>query len=450
MIDVIALPAFLLYLDPATGSLLFSLVLGSAAAAFFVLKGLLHKGRSKLLKVIGKHEDASEDNQTLVLYSEGRQYVGTFRPILQELARRNVECLYLSSEADDPLLRFESSLIKTKHIGKSYAAWAYLNTLRADVCIMTTPGLDVLQIKRSRHVGHYAHVIHAPTDKAFNRPYSFDYFDSVFICGGHQEKTIRTLESIRKSKPKQLILAGCVYYDELAAAFRQVAPAAHEGEGRLRVLVAPTWGKNGLLTRYGMGVLEPLAQAGFHITVRPHPQSRTAEPELLDRLKKETSAYPHLQWDDASSPLAAMQGADILVSDISGIIFDYCFLTERPVVTLDFKVEKRGFEASDLPYEPWELRVLDLVGRKIRETDFARLPEILVQEAADSSRKEQIRALRDEFVVNFGCAAGQVVDELIQILVHQTRTREGVAHEPQTLAPQALESSSVSGGASPA
>ncbi len=409
----------LLYLDPATGSLLFSLVLGSAAAAFFVLKGLLHKGRSRLFKIVGKHEDASDSSHTLVLYNEGRQYLGTFRPILQELARRNISCLYLSSDPEDPLLSFSSELVQTKNIGKSYAAWAYLNTLRADVVMMTTPGLDVLQIKRSKHVGHYTHLIHAPTDKAFNRPYSFDYFDSVFICGSHQERTIRTLEAIRKSRPKQLILAGCVYYDELAASFRQGPsnPQEPQGEeGVLRVLVAPTWGKNGLLTRYNLRVIKPLVDAGFQVTVRPHPQSLTAEPELVARLKNETRSYPNLRWDDSPSPLAAMQEADVLVSDISGIIFDYCFLTERPVVTLEFQPEKRGFEASDLPYEPWELTILDLVGERIKEADFDRLPEILTRQASDSSRKEQIRAIRDEFVVNFGSAAVRVVDELGKIL----------------------------------
>ena len=423
--------AAILYLDPATGSLLFSLVLGAAAAAFFVLKGLFHKGRSRLYKFFGKHEDAPDSNHTLVLYSDGKQYTGTFRPILQELARRKISCLYLSSDPEDPLLGFAAERIETKNIGKSYAAWAYLSTLRADVVVMTTPGLDVLQIKRSKHVGHYSHVIHAPTDKAFNRPYSFDYFDSVFLCGSHQERSIRTLEAIRNSKPKHLILAGCVYYDELAAAFRQSASEARgPSDGALRALVAPTWGKNGLLTRYGLRVIKPLIDAGFRVTVRPHPQSHTAEPEILARLQGETGDYPNLQWDDSTSPLAAMQEADILVSDISGIIFDYCFLTERPVVTLDFQPEKRGFEASDLPYEPWELTMLDVVGRRIGESDFDRIPEIVTQEAGDSSRREKIRALRDEFVVNFGCAAGPVVDELVKLLEQPSRRLESAAAAP--------------------
>jgi len=431
-IDLFRLPVFLLYLDPGTGSLLFSIVLGAAAAAFFVLKGVLLRGRSRFLKAIGKVEDASDSEHTLVFYSEGRQYAGTFRPILTELVKRNVGCLYLSSDADDPLLDSGSSLIHTKHIGKGHAAWGYLNTLRADLCVTTTPGLDVLLLKRSKNVGHYTHIIHAPTDKAFNRPYSFDYFDSVFISGSHQEKTIRTLEALRKSAPKQLIMAGCVYYDELVEAYRQTPPTPEDNggddggdDGALRVLVAPTWGRNGLLTRYGLRVVQPLVEAGLRVTLRPHPQSKTSEHELLTQLQSESRSYPNLRWDDASSPLKAMQEADILISDISGIVFDFCFLTEKPVITLDFKPDKRGFEASDLPYEPWELRVLDLVGRKVSETDFHRLPEIIAEEVNHPSRKTQIRALRDESAVNFGCAAPPTVNHLLEVLDQQAEKRAG-------------------------
>jgi CDP-glycerol:poly(glycerophosphate) glycerophosphotransferase len=435
--DPVALPVFLLYLDPATGSLLFSIVLGAAAAAFFVLKGLLLQGKRRLLKAAGKIEDAVDSGHTLILYSEGRQYAATFRPVLAELERRNVPCLYLSSDAEDPVLKLSSDLVHTKHIGKGYAAWGYLNTLRADLCVMTTPGLDVLQIHRSKHVGHYAHIIHAPTDKAFNRPYSFDYFDSVFICGPHQERTIRTLEALRSSKPKKLLLTGCVYYDELVDAYRRTPPR-DKSDGALRVLVAPTWGRNSLLTRYGLRVVKPLVDAGFRVTVRPHPQSRTSEAELLARLQSETRSYPNLRWDDASSPFEAMQEADLLISDISGIVFDFCFLTEKPVITLDFPVEKRGFEASDLPYEPWELEVLNLFGRKIGEADFDRLPEIVAREAGDSSRQAQIRALRDEYVVNFGHAAGPVADELVKLLFPEGVPLEQPARKtaPQQLAPQ--------------
>jgi hypothetical protein len=70
----------------------------------------------------------------------------------------------LTSDEQDPGLLYSSELVSTRYIGVGTRAYAYLAVLEADVCAMTTPGLDVLQIKRSKGVKHYAHLIHAPTD----------------------------------------------------------------------------------------------------------------------------------------------------------------------------------------------------------------------------------------------------------------------------------------------
>lgn len=406
-------PIFLLYLDPGTGSLLFSIVMGAVTTAFFVLKGFWFNMRAYLRRR-GETADDAGEQQALVIYSEGKQYASTFRPLLKELELRGIACLYLSSDDTDPLLQNTGSIVKTRCIGNGYSAWGYLNTLRANVCLMTTPGLDVLQIRRSRHVKHYSHVIHSPTDKAFNRPYSFDYFDSIFVCGPHEVRTLQYLENLRHSKAKSIFLAGCVYYDEMAAAMKAFKPK--KASEVPKVLVAPTWGKNGLLTRFGMHLLVLLRQSGMHVTVRPHPQSRISEPEVLLELKTATQGWSNLMWDEAASPLEAMVDSDVLVSDISGIVFDYAFLTEKPVITLGFQPEKRGFEASDLPYEPWELCVLDAVGRKLAEDRLEELPQLIAAELSSPVRATAIRRLREEYVVNFGAAAPRVVDQLELLL----------------------------------
>ncbi|GGY14869.1 CDP-glycerol glycerophosphotransferase family protein [Paludibacterium paludis] len=410
-----AFPLMLLYLDPGTGSLLFSIVMGFATASFFVAKGLFYKLRARLGMGSGA---AGEDTPAgLAIYSEGRQYAALFRPILAGLERRGIPCLYLSSDKDDPLLDGGFSNVSARCIGRGHAAWGYLNTLRADVCLMTTPGLDVMQIRRSRHVRHYSHVIHSPTDKAFNRPYSFDYFDSVFICGPHQRQTLEYLEALRRTPRKSLFLAGCVYYDEMLPAIGRLAPRS-DGAPGTRVLVAPTWGKNGLLSRYGARLVRPLLEAGYQVVLRPHPQSALSEPDLLKALKRELGDSPLLEWDEHPDPLAAMAGADLLISDISGIVFDFAFLTEKPVLTVAFTPEKRGFEANDLPYEPWELRVLDEIGGKIGEEDLECLSALVERALSDSGRRASIRALRDEYVAHFGSSAEHVVDGLARLLTN--------------------------------
>lgn len=414
----------LLYLDPGTGSLLFSVILGIASTAYFVARDLLYRLTSRLKVLVSGRQGAAATDPTVehpvVFFGEGKQYQSTFRPLLQQMAARGLPCLYLSNDADDPLLALQGDpahpLLRTEFIGSGHLAWARLRTLRARLVCMTTPGLDVLQVKRSPHVRHYMHVVHSPTDKSFNRTYSFDFFDSVLINGPHQERVLRALEQLRGRQPKALYDVGCVYYDSLLPKYQEAARQRAAAPGRpLRVLVAPTWGKNGLLARFGAALIEQAARADVQLVVRPHPQSQRSEAELLERIQRDTAALPNCSWDFSADAVGAMANADILISDISGIVFDFAFLTGRPVLTLDFPVDKRGFEAMDLPFDPWEVAILDRIGRRIGMADMPMLADILAQEAADPARAQQIGQLRDEYVHNFGCASEAAVDEIARL-----------------------------------
>ena len=192
--------------------------------------------------------------------------------------------------------------------------------------------------------------------------------------------------------------------------------SAQKDKNKHHVLFAPTWGKNGLLTRYGMKAIAPLAEAGFRIVIRPHPQTAISEPEILEAVQRDCKLYENVAWDFSSDPLEAMVEADILISDISGIVFDFAFLMKKSVLTLDFDVEKDGFEASDLPYEPWELEALHKVGRKVFEDELSDIQEIVQSEIANENRVQQIEQMREKYVVNFGKAAGHVATQLERLL----------------------------------
>lgn len=421
------MPFMFLYLDPGTGSLLFSVVMGLVTTAFFIGKSLYYKAVSKTLSIFGKEGGFEDEVFSLVMYSEGKQYFSSFQPLLREVNRRKLPCTFLTSDPDDPGLEQASETIRTKFIGAGHKAWGFLNNMKADLCLMTTPGLDVLQIKRSKGVKHYSHFIHSPTDKAFNKPYSFDYFDSVLVCGNHQKRTIKFLEELRGTHSKDILNVGCVYYDYLVERKSAVKEAAASTKKKTAVLVAPTWGQNGLLRKYGVKVLKPMLDAGLNVVVRPHPQSFISEPELIEDLKRSLSDYRNLTWDVDRDPMAAMASSDVMLSDISGIIFDYVFLYEKPVLTVEFRPDKRGMEANDIPYEPWELTILETIGKQLKEDDFNQLPAIVASFAGNSEHKEAIRQLRQQSVVNFGDAASATVNTLEEILARVAGTKSGVA-----------------------
>ena len=337
---------------------------------------------------------------------------------MEALSARGERCTYLSSDEGDPGLACGLPGVTTRFIGTGNKAYSTLNMLEADVCALTTPGLDVLQIRRSPGVRHYTHIVHAVTDMAIYKLYSFDYFDSILCSGPHQACSIRALEELRGTGAKDLPECGCPYLDVMAARLeelRSAGTADAERKGKTRVLVAPTWGRNGLLALYGLNLLEPLARSGYELVIRPHPQSRIAEPELLRELAEGLAAFPNATWDAAPDGLAVMKDADVLVSDLSGIVFDFAFLLERPVLTLAFEPDLRGLEGNDLPWPAWELEVLDIVGRRISLEDLPRLPDIVREVREDPEFLPRLRALRAESVWNFRQAGPVIAEKLVAL-----------------------------------
>jgi hypothetical protein len=330
--------------------------------------------------------------------------------------------VYLTSDHDDPGLLYSSEFIETKYIGTGAKAYAHLAVLEADVCAMTTPGLDVLQIKRSKGVRHYAHLIHAPTDVGTYKRYSFDYFDSIFISGDHQSKSLRKLEALRGTRRKELIKVGCLYYDEMQ---RQVNELGSSSDSEMTVLVAPTWGVNGLLKKFGARALIPLLEKQWHVIVRPHPQSHVSERDMIDALRDSLRHHTHIEWDNDPDGTSSMARAHVLVSDQSGIAFDFAFMFNKPVITVKVPFTKAGLEAADLPWDPWELSVLDSAGRRIEEDGVETLPQVAEQECRNTGTTQKARRLRDVAVANFGCAAKPVADALLQVRDTVRRTEVG-------------------------
>lgn len=405
-------PAFA-YLDPGTGSMLLSALIGIVATAFFMLKTLYYKLSGGILSLFGVKIEKKKHG--IVFYSEGKSYWRTFKPVLEALDKEGVEATYLTSSDDDEALNFQSKNIICKYIGEGNKAYTQLNMLEADVCVMTTPGLDVLQIRRSKGVKHYAHIVHAPTDAGLYKLYSFDYYDSVLCSGQHQINSIRYLEQLRGTLPKLLTHAGCPYMDVLAERLESENNISRDIKALPHVLIAPTWGNNGLLKRFGLSLLMPLAEQGYQITIRPHPQSFIAEPELMKQLQKELSAYANVSWDSSADNFDVLANSDIMISDLSGVIFDYAFVFEKPVITMQFDVNLLGTEANDLPDQVWELQVLNKIGKQISINELNELPELVKSLTSNSIIKQNIIQLRDESLFNYRHSGEIIAKQLIDI-----------------------------------
>lgn len=362
----------------------------------------------KTARELKKFNSLPKDQRGIVFFSEGKSYWNTFKPVTDELIQRQIPFVFLSMDAADPGLSISAPGVSGFCVGKGSGFVYFMSMLNAGVVVMTTPGLQTLTLKRSRGVAHYAHLVHSPTGLSFYRRFSFDYFDSVLCSGPHQMKEMRQLELLRGARQKALYETGLVYMDVLKEQFTE---SAHSKTNT--VLLAPTWGPNGALSRHGIKLIEAVLAGNFNLIVRPHPQQMRSEAALLKSLQR--SAPETVRWDMDVSASRSMADSDIMISDLSGVIFDYAFLYEKPVITFDYPLKQEGFEQQDLQGPVWEKEISRQLGGVVSGEELQNLPGTIESLVRDESGREHIRSLRDQYLFNFGTAGKTAAGQILEI-----------------------------------
>jgi hypothetical protein len=395
-----------LYIDPGTGSILFSLFIGLAAAMYFMARTLIIK--TKYL-FTGKSVK-SADYHSFVVYNEGIQYWPVFRSILDEFEKRRINLLYLTSAEDDPVFVQSYQYVTAEYIGKGNKAFTRLNFLNAGICLMTTPGIEVFQLKRSKGVKHYSHILHDTGDVTCYRLFGIDWFDSILLSGEYQIKDIRKLEEMRSVKVKELPVIGSTYldvYKEKAASLQK------EMDHRFTVLVSPSWGSGALLSAFGQNLIDPLINTGWRIIIRPHPQSKTSEASLILNLESRYKDNSLVEWDYNPENIVSLSRADVMISDFSGIIFDFAFLFDKPVLFANSCFNKEMYDAGDLEHHPWKFEVVKSFCIELQQTDMKNIKTVIENVVNNPKLTNERQRAKETAWQNEGKAAQAAVDFLV-------------------------------------
>lgn len=403
-----AQPAYA-YIDPGTGSMLFSVVLGFVASLYYIIQTLFLKIK---FACHGNIRNIACKNTPILIYSEGNQYWNVFKPIVEELESKQINAVFYTSAQNDAFFEQKYEFVKGEYIGSKNKAYWKLAFANADVCLMTTPNLDVLQLKRSKNVKHYVHILHSIGDVIGYRLFALDYYDSILLNGEFQIENIRKLEKIRNLKEKELKITGCSYLDELK---NQVAQLPPPNKNKFTVLVAPSWGENSILSRFGEEFLDNLiSNTDWNIIIRPHPHSTIVEKDILERLHEKYKNNVNVSWDYSADNLLSMQTSDVLISDFSGIIFDYCFLFNKPLFYVNQKYNPNICDAGDLDILPYEFSILNKIGTEITQDNFSNVSTLIQNSIKNTTSEETQDALKDIFWQNRGKCAESTVKFLLE------------------------------------
>ena len=392
----------ILYIDPGTGSMLFTLAVGVLSALWFGVRALWLK-----FKYITPGAARKEGGKKgIVIYGEDRRYASVFKPVLDEFERRKLPVTYLAGSADDPLLEEDYSYVERKVIGLGNKAYAALNLLSAKVLLSTTPGLDVYQWKRSKGVDWYVHLPHMPGELTTYKMFGTRFYDALLLSCQYQVEDCRALEKVHCSPEKECILVGVPYLDAMAERLRQ-APCPSSAVRT--VLIAPSWGPNSLLNRFGETLIDALAATGYHIVLRPHPQSFVSEKPLMDRLM---AVYPSLEWNRDADNFDILHRADILISDFSGVIFDFAMVFDKPVICAYTDFNKDRLDAWWLDTPIWSATAIPRLGPILSGEDIPHVKEMIDSALEDKSFAAGRAAVREETWMHREEGAALVVDYL--------------------------------------
>lgn len=400
-----------LYIDPATGSMLFSVLLGVFITASFFVRMLFIK-----LKTLigGKSASArAEGFNKYLIYSDDKRYWNSYRSILDEFESRGIEAAFWTSSEDDPVFTQDYRYVHPEFIGAGNKAFVKLNAARADVLLSTTPGLEVLQWKRSKAVKKYVHFFHSPATALGYGMFQLDFYDVILANSELQIAEVRMLEKKRELPPKEVSVVGLPYFDHL---LEKKKNAEVPDKTNRVILLAPSWGQSSFLYKFGEKLIDGLVETGYEIVFRPHPQSFTADKELLEKIRAKYADCKNFVWNTDNDNFNILNRADLLISDFSDVVFDFALVFGKPIMYTPVD----DFDGSLYDYVwannlIWKFKVLPTIGCEISEDQIDDIKNRLDAVISSEEYEQGIKEARDFAWKNPGHSAEAIVDYLVDL-----------------------------------
>ena len=373
-----------------------------------------------------KFNQLSQDERSIVFYAEDSSSFVHFEQIIYELTEK-MECqiCYVTSAKDDPILSNQNKRIRAFYIGLGTARITFFLELKAKILVMTMPDLETYQIKRSKvYPVHYVYVFHSINSTHRNyRKNAFDHFDSIFCTGPHHVKEIIATEQLYNLKQKNLVTCGYGLFDKL----QKNKPVKNQEmctkDERKKILVAPSWGKKGLLETKGLELVKILLDAGYHVTVRPHPMTIRKWPKIIKTIKNEFKDNTNFEMETDVSSFESLYSTYGLISDWSGIGFEYAFVCERPVLYIDVHQKTNNPSYNDITSKPLENSIRNLIGKIISPNELESMPKI-IESTYESIEHFQtkIKEIQKQTIFNLD-QSGKIGAQEIMKILHEKKSQ---------------------------
>lgn len=398
------------------------------------LKGL---GREEKRKLFGDEKTKREKqdykrffsvvNKKLVFYSEGsgfyKYYKGTIEYLLEHT---NITIHYITSDYNDRIFELagKNDKIRAYYIGEKKLITLMMK-MDADIVVMTTPDLETYHIKRSyvRKDIEYIFVMHdMGSFNLTNRNGAVDHFDTVFCTGKHQKEEVEKIEIAKNLPKKTTVEAGYDLLDDMIKDYESNKTVTE----RPVILIGPSWQVDSIMDSCIDDILEGFKNSEFDVIVRPHPQYVRHKAEKCEALKEKYKEYTNISVQTDFSSNSTVFDAAILVTDWSGICFEYAYTTKRPVIFIDTPMKVMNPEYKMIDTVPINIMLRNEIGKSIAMEDAKSTIDVAREMIANAdSYSDKIEAFRNEYVYNLGHSAEISAKYIISQLKKKVAERKG-------------------------
>ncbi len=298
----------------------------------------------------------------IVIYSEGNNYWPHLKEIVAEiLSETDLYISFVSSSVIDDGLNLKHPNYKSFYVGFGNVCDMFFKEVEADILITSTPDLDHCKFVRSPNTSTYLYVPHSinSLQVAYNL-HAFDEFDVLCSVGMHHEREVRALENLNNSRTKEIIKFGYPRLWEIQDNWSGLSNIASSGD-RI-ILIAPTWGENGLIESGICEVLiKDLISSNNYVVLRPHPETIKRDNKKIEHLQKIFYSSKCFEIDDNMSSFTSMVESSILITDWSGISMEYAFGLNKPIIFADVNKKVKNVKFDKVP----EVQVENIIREKI-------------------------------------------------------------------------------------
>lgn len=327
----------------------------------------------------------------IVFFAESRHYFVYFERLIADLLEHtDVNICYITVDAADPLLASTGPRFRVYRIKWMLGfLWA---RLRAERVVMTMPDLGHFLFKKAAGVREYIYLFHAAvsTHQQY-RPGAFDHFDTIFTVGPFQEQEIRLREKQEQLPEKKLVAYGYPLLEQLTT----------EATATPLVLVAPSWYRGGIFDVCIEPLLQELKATGQQVLVRSHPEFEKRNPAAFRRVRQLVASGASMTIDAEPNVLKSLQRATTLITDRSGIAFEYALGCGRPVLFVDTALKQTNPDWEKLGVAPIENSLRGQLGLSIQPDQVGLIPAMLGKlQALQPTFTRQAEQLKKDFYYN--------------------------------------------------